>query len=103
MLNSMNLAAAALTATGLLVSEVRDEAASYTTVAVSASRRSKIRRRYRPYIRINSQITVEKACCHGQYLILRIADGIFPYELELHELEKFVGIGYTIESPVEVI
>ena len=45
MLSSMNLAAAALTATGLLVSAVSEDAASYTTVDSLASRRSKIRRR----------------------------------------------------------
>ena len=42
MLSSMNLDAAALTATALLVSAVNDDAASYTTVAAVASRRSNI-------------------------------------------------------------
>lgn len=45
MLSSINLVAAALTATGLLVSAVKDDAASYTTVVAPASRRSKIRRK----------------------------------------------------------
>lgn len=46
MLNSMNLEAAALTATGLLVRDVSEEAASYTTVVAPASKRSNIKRRY---------------------------------------------------------
>ncbi|EZF27180.1 hypothetical protein H112_00826 [Trichophyton rubrum D6] len=47
--SSINFAAAALTATGFDVSAVREVAASYTTVLVFASKRSKINRRYRAW------------------------------------------------------
>lgn len=62
-----------------------------------------MRRRYRPYIPIKSWIKPDKMCCNDQYLVLRIANRIFPYELKLYKLEQFISIRYTVKNPSKVV
>lgn len=97
----MNLAAAALTATGLLVKAVRDEAASYTTVEAPASSRSKINRRYRAY-HIVSGYSAPSVSNYQTNLVLGVLNRILANELEFDKLKKLLCIGNAFKNGTEV-